>query len=356
MESDNEFGLWLRKRRLERSMTQGQLAGLAGLSRRWLVEIEGGRAEPTFSAGLRLIEALGAHLSDVPGVARLQARSRLAGGKLSAEEAEAKRRELLLGSFALMVGSTAIDLERLESLAMTAVHPGGDPMSIREAEAVTALLMGEWYRVAPAGLLPAATGHQATLRNALPGTADLSSVAGWTALLTGHLQVRLNRRADAYTNYALAESLARDAGDSSLLALVQVVRTGLYFWRRTGETHRALALLADAEAIAGPAAPPLLRTVILSSRAEDRAAIGDETGCLRDLEAADAALRPSATHFFGPRTPVELGAIRGTCESLLGRRREAVETFDWVLREMDPALAAWRATVARDRDAALAAS
>ena len=157
-------------------------------------------------------------------------------------------------------------------------------------------------------------------------------------------------------NYALAESLARDAGDSSLLALVSVVRTGLYFWRRTGETHRALALLADAEAIAGPAAPPLLRTVILSSRAEDRAAIGDEIGCLRDLEAAEAALRPSATHFFGPRTPVELGAIRGTCESLLGRRREAVETFDWVLRDMDPALAAWRATVARDRDAALAAS
>jgi hypothetical protein len=51
------------------------------------------------------------------------------------------------------------------------------------------------------------------------------------------------------------------------------------------------------------------------TRAEDRAAIGDEIGCLRDLEAAEAALRPSATHFFGPRTP---GAIRGTCVERVG--------------------------------------
>ena len=40
----------------------------------------------------------------------------------------------------------------------------------------------------------------------------------------------------------------------------------------------------------------------------------------------------------------------------LGRHREAVETFDWVLREMDPALASWRATVATDREAALTVS
>ncbi len=94
--------------------------------------------------------------------------------------------------------------------------------------------------------------------------------------------------------------------------------------------------------------------MILATRAEDRAATSDELGCLRDLESAEAALRPSTTHFFGPRAPAELGAIRGTCEALLGRHREAVETFDWVLREMDPALVSWRATVAADRDAVLA--
>ena len=54
MERDNEFGLWLRKRRLERKLTQRELAELADLSRRWLVEIEANRAEPTFSAALRV--------------------------------------------------------------------------------------------------------------------------------------------------------------------------------------------------------------------------------------------------------------------------------------------------------------
>jgi hypothetical protein len=67
-------------------------------------------------------------------------------------------------------------------------------------------------------------------------------------------------------------------------------------------------------------------------------------------------MRPSVSHFFGPRAPAELGAIRGTCEVLLRRNRDAVATFDWVLREMDPALVSWRATVARDRAAALAQS
>ena len=139
-------------------------------------------------------------------------------------------------------------------------------------------------------------------------------------------------------------------------AMALVARRGLCSWRRTGETRRGLELLAEADVTAGPTAPPLLRTVILAVRAEDRAAISDEKGCLRDLEAAEAALRPSTTHFFGPRVPAELGAIRGTCEALLGRHGEAVETFGWVLREMDPALVSWRATVAADRDAALARS
>jgi transcriptional regulator with XRE-family HTH domain len=354
MVGKTEFGLWLRKRRLERKLTQRELADLADLSRRWLVEIEGNRAEPTFSAALRLIEALGADLSEVPGAPQARASAGAVPGKLGAEEAEAKRRELLLGSLAVLVGSNVIDLERLEALAAGAMRPRVDAASVREAEALTALLMGEWYRTAPAALLPATMGHLAMLKDGFPGSRELSSVAGWTALLAGHLLTKLNRRGDGYAQYALAESLARDAGDSALRAMALVLRRGMCSWRRTGETSRGLEFLADAEITAGPTAPPLLRTVILATRAEDRAAISDETGCLRDLEAAEAALRPSTTHFFGPRAPAELGAIRGTCETLLGRQREAVETFRWVLREMDPALVSWRTTVTADRDAALA--
>jgi transcriptional regulator with XRE-family HTH domain len=356
MAEESDFGLWLRKRRLERELTQRELADLSGLSRRWLVEIEASRAEPTFSAALRLIDALGADICDVPGVSRSRARGAVVGGKLGSEEAEAKRRELLLGSLALLVGSKVADLERLDSLA-TAASAHVDPVAVRDAEAVTALLMGEWYRMPPAALLPAAAGHLAMLRGGLPGSPELSSVTGWTALLTGSLFGKLNRRGDAYSHFALADSLARDARDSNLRAITLVKRRGLCYWRvEVAGTRRGLDFLAEADATAGPAAPPLLRTVILATRAEDRAATSDEAGSLRDLEAAEAALQPSASHFFGPRAPAELGAVRGTCESLLGRRREAVATFDWVLREMGPALVSWRATVAADRDAALAAS
>src|SRR5205807_424371 len=97
-----------------------------------------------------------------------------------------------------------------------------------------------------------------------------------------------------------------------------VKRRGLLHWRRgaNSDPRRALDLLRMADAAVGQGGPPLLRTVILTTRAEDRASVGDERGCLRDLEAAEAALRPSADHFFGPRLPAELGAVRGACEAL----------------------------------------
>src|SRR6266540_6011685 len=111
MEGDNEFGLWLRKRRLERSLTQGQLADLSDLSRRWLVEIEAGRAEPTFSAGLRLLDALDADLSDVPGLSRWHRRTQPATVTRAAEEAETNRRELLQRTLAILTGADLIDVE-----------------------------------------------------------------------------------------------------------------------------------------------------------------------------------------------------------------------------------------------------
>src|SRR5690348_9452667 len=131
MEGDGEFGLWLRKRRLERKLTQGQLADLADLSRRWLVEIEAGRAEPTFSAGLRLIDALDADLTDVPGLSRHRDRARPSAAKLASEEADTNRRELLQGILAALTGADLIDLERLASI-VSASQP--DAITVREAE------------------------------------------------------------------------------------------------------------------------------------------------------------------------------------------------------------------------------
>ena len=51
---------------------------------------------------------------------------------------------------------------------------------------------------------------------------------------------------------------------------------------------------------------------------------------------------------------VELAAYRGDVLSTLDRHEEAADTLTWVLDRMDPAKVMWRATVAADRDAALA--
>src|SRR5258706_12184620 len=69
-EGDRKLGLWIRQRRFERGLKQHVLAERAGLSRRWLVEVENGRLQPKFSDLLRLVEVLGADLMDAPGVRR----------------------------------------------------------------------------------------------------------------------------------------------------------------------------------------------------------------------------------------------------------------------------------------------
>jgi hypothetical protein len=50
----------------------------------------------------------------------------------------------------------------------------------------------------------------------------------------------------------------------------------------------------------------------------------------------------------------ELGGYGGVVLSTLGRHREAADALAWVLERMDPSKVMWRATVAADRDAALA--
>jgi transcriptional regulator with XRE-family HTH domain len=69
-QEDRDLGLWIRQRRLERGLAQHVLAQRAGLSRRWLVDVENGHLQPKFADLLRLVEVLGADLTEVPGVRR----------------------------------------------------------------------------------------------------------------------------------------------------------------------------------------------------------------------------------------------------------------------------------------------
>lgn len=191
---------------------------------------------------------------------------------------------------------------------------------------MTSLLKSQWFVMPPAALLPAAGVHLAAN---LHSSNRLWSVAGWTALLTGALLGKLERHGDAYSQFALAEALARDAGDSTLLATVLVKRRGLLYWRNAVDPHRALELLDMAASATGPAGPPLLRTVILASRAEDQATLGDEAGCLRDLEAAEGDPRPSRDPLLRPALSGRVGRLQGLQRVVLGRHRDAMVTFDW---------------------------
>jgi tetratricopeptide (TPR) repeat protein len=224
---------------------------------------------------------------------------------------------------------------------------------------VTDGLMESWYTVSPAAILPAASGHMVGLRGLLPGSRELASAAGRAALLTGHCLIKLDRRSDAYRVYSLAEMAARDAGDGAVRGLVLCQQSSLYSTVAEGlppgDIVAALRLLDEAVAAVPRGAPGRLRATIHDRRAEERAVMGDATGALRDLEAAELALAEQGEGaFFGPRNAVELGAVRGSVELILGRSQDAVATLDATLVGMDPRLVAWRAAVLADQGAALA--
>ncbi len=360
MAAELTFALWLRKRRIDRKLTQGELADLASISRRWLVEIEAGRSEAKFTDVLKLVDALEADINDVPSVSRRRSGRSIVAGKLDGEAEETKRRELLTGWLATMAGVALVDVERLAALAG---RPGSvDSVYIEDVEVMSRSFASQWYSVAPSVLLPPAAAHMNSLTALVTdGTSErrsMASVASAMAAMVAHLQLKLARRSAAYSTYALAEALATEAGDELLRAHVLTLRSSMYSpvsqgWR-VGEPGRALAELDEAvRASAGSRAR--LTALIFARRAEERAASGDGTGAMRDLEEAEAGLVGSPEWFsVGPRDEAELAAFRGLVELLAGQPQRAIRTLEATLDHMDPALMAWRAAVLADQGAALA--
>jgi tetratricopeptide (TPR) repeat protein len=321
-------------------MTQSQAGELVERSRRWWQDLEAGRIDPHVSDLHRVADVLGRPIEFLLG---------LDVGRM-APEAITNRREFVAAVAA--VTTTGIDLERL-------AMPRLDPAYLRDAAAITDGLMRNWYTISPSALLPAAGGHLTALSRLLPGSRQLASVAGRTALLSGHCLMKVGRASDAYRVYALAATAARDAGDAALRSIVLAMHSSLYSTvaegYRPGDTRAALRLLDQAALCVPASAPGRLRAAVRSRRAEERAANADAAGALGDLEVAEAALNePSDDVHFGPRDHVELGAIRGSVQLLLGRNNDAVKTLDVTLAAMDPRLAAWRSAVLADQGAAYA--
>jgi len=317
-QDDRELGLWIRQRRLERGLAQHVLAERAGLSRRWLVDVENGHLQPKFTDLLRLVEVLGADLTEVPGVRR--SRVDLSPRKLATEEgAEAKRREFLGWIVAAAGAAATVDVERLAS-------PVIDADWLRDAESVSMGLAAQREAVEAAVLLPAVLGHLASLESMLPASAELSAR---TALLAGDLLLGYRRRigvqtrqrlGDAYRCFALAQTLGSPA-----VATKSTLSTASLYDQR-GDLSLALAL-AD-EAVNRRAAAREMVPWLLARRAELHAEAGSDAAAMRDLDSAESALAgPEDWWSMSPRGVVELAAYRGAVLSRLGRHRDAAEAL-----------------------------
>jgi len=346
----------VRDRRVELRLTQNDLAKRVGRSLRWVTDLENGRGDPTLfdlKAIADVLEKSVAWLLHGLFEGHRSVTGGAVAGNLGVEVPGDTRRRTFLGYLATLAGDPA------------AVAELGDKLYVAEMSHVTDTLMDSWYTATPRSLLGAVTGHLSALQALLPGIAslraELASTTGRVALLRGHALIKLNRTGQAYGDLALAETLAREAGDGNLLALILAMRSGMFstvsLGVRAGDPRRAIAELDEAVRHSSLLSPPLLLVAIHARRAEERAAASDHSGAQDDLEQASKALAMASDEepsVFGARDVAELDAVRGFILTLLGQHGAAVDVLDTAMANMKPSLVAWRAAVLADQGAALA--
>lgn len=153
---------------------------------------------------------------------------------------------------------------------------------------------------------------------------------------------------DTYTNYAVAESLAREAGNGNQLAQVLVNRSEVYLGRATKpEDVDAAAQLAEAAAtVIGPDALGGLKAWVLAVRAIFSATKGDEGTALRYLDNAYhiAAVAPSELNLFSDYDSAWLDSYKATVIMHL-HPVEAIDLFATVLQRTAPELTWERVSV-----------
>ena len=176
----------------------------------------------------------------------------------------------------------------------------------------------------------------------------LQVLASETSRNIGWLSDHVHQWPDTYANFALAESLAREAGSGSQLALVLINKSNLYAERAAMPADFGPAIaLADAASVAvGPDAPGGLRAWILAERATYAAAIGDEITASRNLDYAYrlAAAAPREMNLFSDYDSSWLDGYQGAVALRL-RPDAAIDIYEAVLRRTDARLT-WERTSA----------
>jgi hypothetical protein len=114
-------------------------------------------------------------------------------------------------------------------------------------------------------------------------------VAAQTAWLAGWLSKQLDNRGDAAGYWTFARDLAREVGESPLLAHVLVATSSIYSaatGRPDSDQATSVSLLDEADAVAGARSSPALRSWVLARRAEERSAAGDGVSARKDFDQA----------------------------------------------------------------------
>lgn len=325
----------VRRVRTQRGLSQASLARLAGCSTRYVLDLEAGRVNPRLGDLLDIARALRTKLE---ALLSQDSRSDVAAGTLETEGSPAQRRQFFAWLAGMAGAAAVVDLERLAGLTV-------DETYLRDAETITIGLARQRSTVSPATLIPAAAGHLSALEAMLPATAELTARTG---LLVGSLLGSDGRLPASYRVCGMVASLGSEAVRSKALNIQAWVHG------QRGDSKSGLVLQDQAVRVGSDSSR--LLAGLLGLRAELHAMSGNDLPAMRDLDAAQTSLSGGYEwYFFGPENDVELGAYRGTVLAALGRHREAVETFDWVLEHMDPSKVLWRQHVATDRDRALSA-
>ena len=271
------------------------------------------------------------------------------------------RREFINDALAVaMLGM--LHPERLASALGAPVAP--DKRLLEDLEAMAHEYGRMYWYMSPAALWPTVYGH-ATVTRSIHDSAsaairrEAAALASESAALLGLLAGRLDKRVEAVIYLNAAVELAAEAQHRSLHAHALVALRGAYSTveasGRSADPQKALRLLDEAEDVAGPAAPPLLRTWLHACRAEDHAVLGHAEEAKRDLGAAESALAQAPRHpggFFDHWDATNLAGFGGNCAVLLRKPDDAVAILEDVARHTSADLVGPYAAVQTDLAAA----
>ncbi len=265
-----------------------------------------------------------------------------------------KRRDFIAYSVGL-AGASGIDLEGLAAV-LSRLHRLDAPR-LGDLRVLVTRLEQDYDTTSPRLLLPVVRGNLARVRTIEPPRSDrltrqLRSLTGELAVLAGRLSQRLHNLGDAESFYQQAEQLAAESSDDQLRALAIASRSALY--SNIGDSRSgtlAVALLDHAETVGGPGAVPYQRAWLLAHRAEEYAALKDDTASQRDQEAAARALATAQSEgegFFVNWSEKRLEGYRGCCAVELGDWGTAVDILERTAARTSPAMMSQRSAMLID--------